>query len=119
MDRETALRIWSEVPGLANVVTGRSLEEFATRIEQLEREACAKVCDDLWQEEATAAANGDQNPKYHDCIECAHAIRERSNVEVSGLRGFSRRSARLPGWASVLSTGNWRTESAWPLATHQ
>jgi hypothetical protein len=22
------------------------------------------------------------------------------NVEVSGLRGFSRRSARLPGWAS-------------------
>ncbi|QDX79975.1 hypothetical protein B9N43_01110 [Denitratisoma sp. DHT3] len=24
----------------------------------------------------------------------------RPNVEVSGLRGFSRRSARLPGWAS-------------------
>jgi hypothetical protein len=23
-----------------------------------------------------------------------------SNVEVSGLRGFSRRSARLPGWGS-------------------
>lgn len=26
------------------------------------------------------------------------------NVEVSGLRGFSRRSARLPGWAP----GTWR-----------
>lgn len=50
-----------------------------------EREACAKVCEDLWQEEATAAANGTQEPKYHDCIECAHAIRERSNVKVSGL----------------------------------
>ena len=24
---------------------------------------------------------------------------ERTNVEVSGLRGFSRSSARLPGWA--------------------
>ena len=41
----------------------------------------AKVCEDPWQEEATAAANGTQEPKYHDCIECAHAIRERSNVK--------------------------------------
>jgi hypothetical protein len=29
------------------------------------------------------------------------------NVEVSGLRGFSRRSARLPGWAQALP--RWRT----------
>lgn len=26
---------------------------------------------------------------------------KRHNVEVSGLRGFSHRSARLPGWASL------------------
>lgn len=50
-----------------------------------EREACAKACEDLWQEEATAASNGTQEPKYHDCIECAHAIRERSNADVTGL----------------------------------
>ena len=49
-----------------------------------EREACASACEALWQEEATAAANGNQNPKYHDCIECAYAIRERSNAELRG-----------------------------------
>ncbi|OJW95509.1 hypothetical protein [Thiobacillus sp. 65-1402] len=30
----------------------------------------------------------------------AYVINRESNVEVSGLRGFSRRSARLPGWGS-------------------
>ena len=56
-----------------------TLLEFARKLVSTEREACAKTCEDLWQEEATAAVNGNQNPKYHDCIECAHAIRERSN----------------------------------------
>lgn len=55
---------------------GAAIEEAI----KAEREACAKACEALWQEEATAAANGNQNPRYHDCIECAHAIRERSNV---------------------------------------
>ena len=45
-----------------------------------EREACAKLCDDLWKQEADAAANGTQKPKYHDAIECAYAIRSRSNT---------------------------------------
>ncbi|GEM_PF-6554969 len=27
-----------------------------------------------------------------------------THVEVSGLRGFSRRSARLPGWAAALAS---------------
>jgi len=49
-----------------------------------EREACAKVCEHLWQEEAEAAVNGTQEPKYHDAIECAYAIRLRSNVELRG-----------------------------------
>lgn len=35
----------------------------------------------------------------------------RPNVEVSGLRGFSRRSARLPGWASVRSSE--RATTSW------
>lgn len=55
--------------------------EWYRRGVMAEREASAKTCEALWQEEATAAANGNQNPRYHDCIECAHAIRERSNVQ--------------------------------------
>ena len=30
---------------------------------------------------------------------CAHRAGDGTNVEVSGLRGFLRRSARLRGWA--------------------
>ena len=59
--------------------------------EAAEREACAKTCEALWQEEATAAVNGTQEPKYHDAIECAYAIRERSNVLGQG-RAADRRS---------------------------
>lgn len=44
-----------------------------------EREACAKACEALWREEADAAANGTDKPKYHDAIDCAAAIRARSN----------------------------------------
>ncbi len=54
------------------------------RAMQAEREECAKTCEALWQEEATAAANGTQEPKYHDAIECGYAIRERSNVKSEG-----------------------------------
>jgi hypothetical protein len=35
-----------------------------------------------------------------------------SNVEVSGLRGFSRRSARLPGWASARKRDRCGQKSA-------
>jgi hypothetical protein len=45
-----------------------------------EREACAKVCEDLWKQEADDAASGTQDTKYHDAIECAYAIRARSNT---------------------------------------
>ena len=40
-----------------------------------------------------------ENPKFDN----SRPVRRReapTNVEVSGLRGFLRRSARLPGWAS-------------------
>ena len=43
------------------------LERFAALVAAAEREACAKVCDDLWQEDKTA----------HDCRE---AIRARGNT---------------------------------------
>ena len=34
--------------------TPKFLEAFANLVAQHEREACAKVCDDLWQEDGTA-----------------------------------------------------------------
>lgn len=60
-------------------------EEIASMAAEEEREACAKTCEELWQEEATSAANGTQEPKYHDCIECAHAILERT-AKVTGAK---------------------------------
>ena len=36
--------------------------------------------------------------ELRELVEYGHAMTP--NVEVSGLRGFSRRSARLPGWAT-------------------
>lgn len=44
----------------------------------------------------------------HICTICILAVGVKfcpPNVEVSGLRGFSRRSARLPGWAAFLGAG--------------
>ncbi|OUC14285.1 MAG: hypothetical protein B0A82_12860, partial [Alkalinema sp. CACIAM 70d] len=39
-------------------------------------------------------------PRLADFFNKAHVMTP--NVEVSGLRGFSRRSARLPGWNSLF-----------------
>jgi hypothetical protein len=43
------------------------LEAFAKLVAQHEREACAKVCDDLWEDDGTA-------------YECAEAIRARGQA---------------------------------------
>lgn len=49
MDRTTAIATWRAVCGsdmiMALPPTGRLLEEFARRIEAVEREACASVCE--------------------------------------------------------------------------
>jgi hypothetical protein len=44
-----------------------NIEDFAKLVAQHEREACAVVCDDLWEDDGTA-------------YECAEAIRARSNA---------------------------------------
>jgi hypothetical protein len=44
-----------------------SLERFAELVAAAEREACAKVCDDLWQEDKTA-------------YDCREAIRARGQA---------------------------------------
>ena len=43
------------------------LEVFAALVASAEREACAKVCDDLWEDDGTA-------------YECAEAIRARGQT---------------------------------------
>ena len=43
------------------------LEAFAALVASAEREACAKVCDDLWEDDGTA-------------YECAEAIRARGQA---------------------------------------
>tara|TARA_R110002126_G_scaffold194098_1_gene342283 strand:+ start:76 stop:324 length:249 start_codon:yes stop_codon:yes gene_type:complete len=44
-----------------------NLERFAAIVASAEREACAKVCDDLWEDDGTA-------------YECAEAIRARGQA---------------------------------------
>jgi hypothetical protein len=44
------------------IFTIKDLQEFAKLVTQHEREACAKVCDDLWEDDGTA-------------YDCAEAIR--------------------------------------------
>ena len=78
MNRTMAVETWREVCGSDMVMaslppTGRMLEEFAARIEAAEREACAKTCEAL-----NANAPEFQRPNG---VECARAIRKRSNVK--------------------------------------
>lgn len=79
---EIALKCGADVlPKTVMYFQNADIEKFAGMIASAEREACAKVCETLWQEEADAAANGTQTPKYHDAIECASAIRARSDTD--------------------------------------
>lgn len=52
---------------LAGTEDEKRLERFADLVAKAEREACAKVCDDLWQDDKTAYA-------------CREAIRARGNA---------------------------------------
>jgi hypothetical protein len=53
-------------PNIA-LFTMQDLEKFANLVAQHERDACAKMCDDLWKDNYTAYA-------------CAEAIRERAQI---------------------------------------
>lgn len=65
MDRNTAIQTWREVCGSDMVMTlpptGRLLEAFAAKIEAAEREACARVCDEI-----RAAAEGEDRAHRSD-----------------------------------------------------
>lgn len=65
MNRDTAVRTWREVCGsdtvmAMGVVTGRMLEQFATRIEAAERERCAAI--------AREVADGCTDCDAHDIL---------------------------------------------------
>ena len=68
MNRDDIIRIYEKAngwspKGFENTID--ELERFANLVAAAEREACAKVCDDLWQEDKTA-------------YDCREAIRARS-----------------------------------------
>lgn len=60
MNREDIIRMAQETGVTAERV--RDLVNFAALVASAEREACAKVCDDLWEDDGTA-------------YDCAEAIR--------------------------------------------
>ena len=77
MNREDIIRMAREVGGADISINGWTswvgtqsteyLERFATLVASAEREACAIVCDDLWEDDGTA-------------YECAEAIRARGQA---------------------------------------
>ncbi|MBK6907463.1 MAG: hypothetical protein IPH08_10400 [Rhodocyclaceae bacterium] len=76
--------------------SGGDFELLVRLATEEEREACAKVCEELANKYKRLNPYSDSEPLMRDCwVGAGRAIRERSNVEVSGLRGFLRRSARL------------------------
>jgi hypothetical protein len=62
----------------------REVRKFIEQAVTVEREACAKLCDDLDNEGDGIYGN-----------ECAYAIRMRSNVQIEGLAATKR--GRSPG----------------------
>ena len=65
MNREDIIRMAQESGFVEMPETpygGSKLEAFAALVASAEREACAKVCDDLWEDDGTA-------------YDCAEAIR--------------------------------------------
>lgn len=78
VNRTTAVETWREVCGsdmiMALPPTGRMLEAFAAKIEAAEREACAKLCDELLTDASGQWHNDDMAAGAY---ECAAAIRAR------------------------------------------
>ena len=73
MTREDIIRIAEEcgIPEFENNESqANNIMRFATLVASAEREACAEVCDDLWEDDGTAYA-------------CAEAIRARGNVATN------------------------------------
>ena len=70
MNREDIIRMANEAHGSITAqwwdMDVASLERFAVLVAQQEREACAKMCDYLWEDDYSAYA-------------CAEAIRAREN----------------------------------------
>ena len=73
MTREDIIRIAEEcgIPEFENNESqANNIMRFAALVASAEREACAEVCDDLWEDDGTAYA-------------CAEAIRARGNVATN------------------------------------
>lgn len=81
MNRDEALKLWGDIFDSTQMAI--ALEEFATRVERMEREACAKAVAD---ERLTEPTTNEGDEAYNLALTHAvSAINLRSNVEVSGL----------------------------------
>ena len=67
MNREDIIRMAREADLNVHDPAIALLQRFAKQVAEYEREACAKVCDDLWEDDGTA-------------YECAEAIRARGQA---------------------------------------
>ena len=64
---------------------------------------CGYKCSDSWEMSVGVHECGDCGREFEmeRDVSVSYSTTKRHNVEVSGLRGFSRRSARLKGYASA------------------
>lgn len=76
INRDTIIRMFHEAgesagwkPGIGNQLVINYLTHFAALVAAQEREACAQLCDALWDQGVPGHAN-----------DCAAAIRARSNT---------------------------------------
>ena len=71
MTQEEVMQIMTDMGlhegGMDNWVADNAWWKFAKLVAQHEREACARLCDDLWQDDKTA-------------FDCREAIRARGNT---------------------------------------
>ena len=83
MDKTTALKIWQEVSDSTPINV--ALEQFATRIEKIEREACISIIE-AYQVSVGNSGAGEMAAEWtmNALREIRGTIRLRSNVEVSG-----------------------------------
>lgn len=92
MNRNTAVTVWREVCGNDTVMTmpptGKTLEEFARRIEAKEREACARVCEAYQVPVGNSRAGEIAVEMTMGALrEVRDAIRLRHNAELCGALG--------------------------------
>ena len=86
MNREDIIRMYKEANGWSPEGFDRTvqeLERFAALVAAEEKEACAKVCADLyskWADELINSTDEEDDPLPPDAVDCKLAIRARGQA---------------------------------------